>query len=57
MSTTEERNLDKRIVERSLRRGAVSKDSYARYLEQLSDASENASYLAYGEDELPEEPA
>jgi hypothetical protein len=56
MPTVEERNMDKRIVERSLRRGLLSKEAYARYLEQLADLTENTAYVAYGDEELPEEP-
>jgi hypothetical protein len=55
MSTVEERKLDKRVVERSLRRGLLSKEDYARYIERLSDVTENASYIAYGEEDIPED--
>jgi len=55
MSTLDERKLDKRVVERSLHRGLLSKDAYAQYLEQLTDVSENASFVAYGEEEDTEE--
>lgn len=52
MSTLDERRFDKRIVERNLARGLLSKEEHARFLEQLSDASENASFVDYGgEDE------
>jgi hypothetical protein len=56
MSTVEERTLDKRVVERSIRRGLLSKEDYARYIERLSDVTENAGYVAYGEEEIPEDP-
>lgn len=53
--STVDLKLDKRVVERNVRKGLLSKEEYQRYLEQLPDVSGNGEVLTYGSDDASDE--
>ncbi len=54
MATKDEMLVDKRIRERNIDKGMLSRDDYAKYLEKLPDVAANAEFISVDE---PEEKA
>jgi len=55
MATKDEMLVDKRIIERNIDKGMLSREDYATYLEKLPDAAANAEYVTLDEPEEPGE--
>jgi len=49
--------LDRRVVERNIRKGIVTREEYETFLRQLGDTADNAEAVAakLGEDEIEDE--
>lgn len=56
-STPRDMLLDRRVVERNIRKGIVSREEYEAFLRQLGDSSDNAAVVSakLGEDDEPED--
>lgn len=56
-STPRDMLLDRRVVERNIRKGIVTREEYETFLRELGDASENSEVIAarLGEDEAADD--
>jgi hypothetical protein len=56
-STPRDMLLDRRVVERNIRKGIVTREEYDTFLRELGDTADNAETIAarLGEDEAVEE--
>lgn len=56
-STPRDMLLDRRVVERNIRKGIVTREEYETFLRQLGDTADNAEAVAakLGEDEIDDE--
>lgn len=50
MATTSDHLFDKRLVERHLDRGVLTRDDYEAHLANLSDCAENMDVVAFDEE-------
>ncbi|MEM1418847.1 MAG: hypothetical protein AAGH15_28400 [Myxococcota bacterium] len=57
MAELNDKIVDKRIVERNIKKGVLSRAEYVKHIETLADAAENAETVSMTGDEAAEDEA